>query len=531
MARLIRRNIPAKSHPAHYLMHRYWGRKPHNIINQYIKNFSKDGDTILDPFMGSGVVIIESLKLNRKAIGIDLNPLSCFIAKNTIENIDIDKFEKTFNKIYEKNHSKFINLYQTKCPKCNKKIHFQNSIWKKEELILLRSECNTCGKVISKSSIFDKKSIDKSARILKKEKKNGNIIYPQDKILDYVKRSNKTHIDQLFTPRALLILSSIRRDIENIKDQKIKNLMLLSFSSMLPNVSKMIPGDEKTVNGKSGWVVSKLWAPEIHTEKNIFISFKTRFKKIKKAKIETNKLIKINNSKIINKSSEAMRAIKSNSIDYIFTDPPYGESIAYFGLSMFFNSWIKNKVNYKDEIIYDPYRNKKYDDYENRLRKVFTELYRVLKKGAYLSFSFHNRNLKIWKIVIDSVKDAGFELRNIVYQDQAVLSGTQGLNRKNTLKGDFIYNFQKIEKKKKSKIKKIINSEKFIINKVEKLIMKNDGYLTSDKLYEILIPEIVKKNLYKDYQGKVINIENILLKNFKYKKIKSTKNIYGWKKK
>ena len=68
MARLIRRNIPAKSHPAHYLMHRYWGRKPHNIINQYIKNFSKDGDTILDPFMGSGVVIIESLKLNRKAI-------------------------------------------------------------------------------------------------------------------------------------------------------------------------------------------------------------------------------------------------------------------------------------------------------------------------------------------------------------------------------------------------------------------------------------------------------------------------------
>ena len=61
--------------------------------------------------------------------------------------------------------------------------------------------------------------------------------------------------------------------------------------------------------------------------------------------------------------------------------------------------------------------------------------------------------------------------------------------------------------------------------------MKNDGYLTSDKLYEILIPEIVKKNLYKDYEGKVINIENILLKNFKYKKIKSTKNIYGWKKK
>jgi len=36
---------------------------------------------------------------------------------------------------------------------------------------------------------------------------------------------------------------------------------------MLPNVSKMIPGDLVTVNGKSGWVVSKLWAPKVHTEK------------------------------------------------------------------------------------------------------------------------------------------------------------------------------------------------------------------------------------------------------------------------
>ncbi len=43
------------------------------------------------------------------------------------------------------------------------------------------------------------------------------------------------------------------------------------FTSMLPNVSKMIPGNEESVNGKSGWVISKIWSPKIHTEKNIFI--------------------------------------------------------------------------------------------------------------------------------------------------------------------------------------------------------------------------------------------------------------------
>ena len=42
---------------------------------------------------------------------------------------------------------------------------------------------------------------------------------------------------------------------------------------MLSSVSRMIPGDEKKVQGRSGWVVSKLWVPKIHTEKNVFESF------------------------------------------------------------------------------------------------------------------------------------------------------------------------------------------------------------------------------------------------------------------
>ena len=37
------KNIPAKAHPAHYMMHKYWGRKSHNVISEYIKNYSKEG--------------------------------------------------------------------------------------------------------------------------------------------------------------------------------------------------------------------------------------------------------------------------------------------------------------------------------------------------------------------------------------------------------------------------------------------------------------------------------------------------------
>ena len=531
MVKIVNKNIAAKSHPAHYLMHRYWGRKPHNVINHYILNYTKEGDAVLDPFMGSGVVIIESAKLNRKSIGIDLNPLSPFVTKNTLEKIDLDQFEKIFKRIYEKNYESFSKFYKTKCSKCSNLVFFENSIWEEENFKLIRGNCYECGKFIKKTDQKDKKLFELAKKKLKEEENKKNIFYPKDEILQYVKRSNKTHIHQLFTERALLILSSIRSDIEKIVDKKIKELVLLTFSSMLPSVSKMIPGNKKNVNGKSGWVVSKLWAPKIHTEKNIFSTFFKRFKKIKEGKQETNYLVKTSNAKIINSSSENMPMIKTNSIDYIFTDPPYGQNIAYFGLSMFWNSWLKKKVDYKNEIIFDPYRSKKYEDYGLRLSKVFKECYRVLKPKKFMSFTFHNRDLKIWKQIIDAVTEAGFELKNIVYQEQAVQSGTQGLNYKNTFKGDFIYNFIKFNKSTKIKLNGKIKIEDVIIKKVKKLIEDNSGYITSDKLYEKMIPEIVKKNMYVNQNGDAIDIEKILERKFSYVKIrKNASYLYAWKK-
>lgn len=61
------------------------------IIPAYlIQALSNPGETIFDPFCGSGTTLIEALKQNRNAIGIDLNPVGCFISK-TKGNIIIGK--------------------------------------------------------------------------------------------------------------------------------------------------------------------------------------------------------------------------------------------------------------------------------------------------------------------------------------------------------------------------------------------------------------------------------------------------------
>ncbi len=52
----------------------YWGNFIPMIPRQMMQRYTKKGDWVLDPFMGSGTTLIESRKLGRNAIGLDLNP-------------------------------------------------------------------------------------------------------------------------------------------------------------------------------------------------------------------------------------------------------------------------------------------------------------------------------------------------------------------------------------------------------------------------------------------------------------------------
>jgi len=55
--------LVAKTHSPMYIMHKYWARKPHNVVSEYIKNYTKEGDIVLDPFASSGVTAIKAVRL------------------------------------------------------------------------------------------------------------------------------------------------------------------------------------------------------------------------------------------------------------------------------------------------------------------------------------------------------------------------------------------------------------------------------------------------------------------------------------
>ncbi len=77
--------------------HRYYGKLIPAIPRAFIREFTKTGDLIFDPFSGSGTVALESKYLDRNFAGIEINPLSVLIARVKTNNYDIE----TLNEIYD----------------------------------------------------------------------------------------------------------------------------------------------------------------------------------------------------------------------------------------------------------------------------------------------------------------------------------------------------------------------------------------------------------------------------------------------
>ena len=104
--------VKALAHTAPYKIHKYFARRPWNVFSEIIKSFSNENEIILDPFCGGGVTLYEGLKLNRKVIGYDLNPLSVFIINNMVSKGDnIKELFESFKSVIEKLGSLYEEYY------------------------------------------------------------------------------------------------------------------------------------------------------------------------------------------------------------------------------------------------------------------------------------------------------------------------------------------------------------------------------------------------------------------------------------
>ncbi len=119
---------------------------PDALWEYYLEDVDFDGKTILDPFMGGGTSIVESIRMGCNAIGSELNPVAWFVVKKEVESVDLDELDETLAEIEESVGQEIQDYYRTECPHCDGDDHYADSMyyfWVNE------LPCRNCGEDVS----------------------------------------------------------------------------------------------------------------------------------------------------------------------------------------------------------------------------------------------------------------------------------------------------------------------------------------------------------------------------------------------
>jgi len=182
--------------------------------------------------------------------------------------------------------------------------------------------------------------------------------------------------------------------------------------------------------------------------------FESRFKKVAAAKREIAGLINestVRNAQIRKGTATDLSFIPSESIDYIYTDPPYGSKIPYLDLSVMWNAWLDLAVSeedYTNEAIEGGETGKSKQRYSELLATSINEMARVLKYNRWMSFVFAHKDPAYWHLIIDSAESAGFEYAGAVKQNNGQTSFKKRQNPFTVLSGQLIINFRKVRNPK-----------------------------------------------------------------------------------
>ncbi|NCB44334.1 MAG: DNA methylase [Clostridia bacterium] len=226
-------------------------------------------------------------------------------------------------------------------------------------------------------------------------------------------RNGLTNSNDFFTKRSELILSLLYRELS--PENRILFTSLLNRSTKLnctvmSNYFKQLHG--KTVGGWAGKPrEGTLYLPSISSEVNIMHSIKSRLSSISKLKLYINKFNP--NNSIISTTSSTSISLSDNSIDYIFTDPPFGANRAYSELNFLIEDWLRVLTNNSQEAIENKSVNKSIITYLDLMQSCFMDFYRVLKPGRWMTVEFSNTNASVWNGIHTSIQKAGFIIANI----------------------------------------------------------------------------------------------------------------------
>lgn len=251
-----------------------------------------------------------------------------------------------------------------------------------------------------------------------------------------------SHLHHFYTSRNYLVMSELWKLAECYPEREANalKLLLLSYNGahctlMTRIVAKHDSRDFVLTGAQSG----VLYISKLPVEKNILLGLKRKAKPFQ----EAYKMLENCHGtvEVRNISSEFMSE-PDKSIDFVFTDPPFGDFIPYAEVNQINELWLPAVTERSSEVIISAAQNKDVDTYRNMLARVFGEIRRVTKDDRPIAVVFHAAKAAVWGAFSEAIQISGLEIKQSSFLDKTQASFKQVVS-KTSVQGDPLFLLKK----------------------------------------------------------------------------------------
>ena len=442
-----------------YNCHSYLTKVPIGAIQPFIEAFTAPGELVADLFAGSGMTGLAALKSNRRAHVSDIAELGKHIATGLLINVPGDCVRDAAETVVRMAKKRVGSLYDTrrssdaahremirtiwsftyKCPNCGEQLAYYEAFL---AVGGVPRACEACGEAFSRRSWPRGKDIPMAVVV---EGEGGKQVTQtvsdvdrrrireagRDQRLDHLPslsidedremfsrsglgRSGLTETGKFFSSRNAIALLELWQAIENLSDSKLRKKLKLAFTAILPRASKRYQwSPQRPLNAQN----QTYYIAPVYFEWNVFELFKRKVEAVIRANSSLHgegDLFAESDSMSVTyeiASADELLHLDAESVDYIFTDPPFGSNIFYSDMNLFQEAWLGDVTDRRKEaVVFTTGKKKNHsaERYEDLLRSAFSEACRVLKPGRHMSVVFGNSKGSMWGLVQRAIRDAGF---------------------------------------------------------------------------------------------------------------------------
>ena len=443
-----------------YNCHAYLTKVPIGAIQPFIERFTKPGEVVADFFAGSGMTGLAALTLNRRARLSDISVLGKHITTGYLMDAPAQALRTAADQVIAAARKALGTLYMTRRASDGAKIEMIRTIWSFTylcpscrgamvffEALNARGSvpqcCPSCGGPFARRSWPRGEDVpvevvvhgengrqvaqevcETDSRRMYSARKDGRLrevpSLPIEKDREMFSRSGlgrsgMTETGKFFSPRNGIALVELWRAINDVEDETIRQELRFAFTAILPRASMRYQWSAKRpLNAQN----QTYYIAPVYFEWNVFDLYGRKVNAVIRANealFDDGDLFgpeKLRDVSYEIASAEKLAHLGDSSVDYVFTDPPFGSNIFYSDMNLFQEAWLEETTDYSREAVVHTTGKRKSgssERYEELLRSAFSEAFRVLKPSRHMSVVFGNSSGRIWCLVQRALRDAGFK--------------------------------------------------------------------------------------------------------------------------